>query len=104
MEDQSDSEKEILQWEMEKLKHGMSAKCIFIYYNYIGSIKNNTQQPKKEKQHKNLNEIFTKINTNIDIDAIINRISEDVSSQEVYKYINYRYKQREQKIDLIHIK
>jgi hypothetical protein len=72
-EDDSDSDKELLQWEMGKLKHGMSA-----HWN------TSEQSRKKEKPEvKNLQEVFKKYNVKVEIDEVKNKLRQDMETQEV---------------------
>jgi len=92
----SESEKEILQWEMEKLKNGISStnNRIFISLKIILGVSfGNKNIFKKEKEQKkddlynrtgsNIKNYFKNINIDINLEKIVDNIKNECDNEEV---------------------
>ena len=77
IEDQSDSEKELIQWELDKLKHGINSKWAM----------NQQKKMKEENKNKN-NNMFDIFNTiklkSINLSDVKNKVEEDLINEEVF--------------------
>lgn len=79
-EDHSDSEKELLQWEFEKLKNGMAANCK--YFSNSGAVNKHVTKPTRQESH-NLGETFTHMNIDVSLDDIMSQVQNDIKDKAV---------------------
>jgi hypothetical protein len=79
MEDNSDSDKELMQWEMEKLKNGINANW---------AINRNRQIQQNLNKSNNINEMFKSVKLeSTSINEIIKKVEDDINNSDVFKYI-----------------
>jgi hypothetical protein len=84
-----ESDQELLNWEINKLKDGIGAHCIFYFKLGTSTTKEKAEEHRKmisKKQTKdirNINDFFKKISLYINLDNITNSLENDIAEIEV---------------------